>query len=57
MINVIKKEAFGQKRIDKVKVSDAKEWLIKMQQMDGAWLQFHTYYSRRCKTGFSDGGG
>lgn len=35
VVNVIKKEEFGQKRIDKVKVSDAKEWLIKMQQVDG----------------------
>ena len=35
VVNVIKKEAFGQKRIDKIKVSDAKEWLIKMQQIDG----------------------
>ena len=34
VVNVIKKEAFGQKRIDKIKVSDAKEWLIKMQQID-----------------------
>lgn len=31
VINVIKKEAFGAKRIDKVKLSDAKEWLIKLQ--------------------------
>lgn len=35
VVNVIKKEAFGQRRIDKIKVSDAKEWLIKMQQIDG----------------------
>ena len=35
VVNVIKKEEFGQKRIDKIKVSDAKEWLIKMQQIDG----------------------
>lgn len=34
VVNVIKKEDFGQKRIDKIKVSDAKEWLIKMQQID-----------------------
>ena len=33
VVNVIQKEAFGQKRIDKIKVSDAKEWLIKMQQI------------------------
>lgn len=35
VINVMKKEAFGQKRIDKVKTSDAKQWLIKMQKVDG----------------------
>lgn len=35
VINVIKKEDFGQNRIDKIKPSDAKEWLIKMQQVDG----------------------
>ena len=34
VVNVIKKEDFGEKRIDKIKVSDAKEWLIKMQQID-----------------------
>ena len=43
VVNVIKKEAFGQKRIDKIKVSDAKEWLIKMQQMDGrGYSSIHT---------------
>ena len=43
VINVIKNEAFGQKRIDKVKVSDAKEWLIKMQQIDGrGYSSIHT---------------
>lgn len=31
VINIIKKEDFGAKRIDKVKLSDAKEWLIKLQ--------------------------
>ena len=31
VINIIKKEAFGNKRIDKVKLSDAKGWLIKLQ--------------------------
>lgn len=31
VINIIKKEDFGVKRIDKVKLSDAKEWLIKLQ--------------------------
>ncbi len=43
VINVIKKEAFGQKRIDKIKPSDAKEWLIKMQQVDGrGYSSIHT---------------
>lgn len=43
VVNVIKKEAFGQKRIDKIKVSDAKEWLIKMQQSDGrGYSSIHT---------------
>ena len=31
VINIIKKEEFGAKRIDKVKLSDAKAWLIKLQ--------------------------
>ena len=35
VINVLKKEAFGGKRIDKVRLSDAKAWLIKLQQVDG----------------------
>ena len=43
VVNVIKKEAFGKKRIDKIKVSDAKEWLIKMQQIDGrGYSSIHT---------------
>lgn len=43
VVNVIKKEAFGQKRIDKIKVSDAKEWLIKMRQVDGrGYSSIHT---------------
>lgn len=43
VVNVIKKEAFGQKRIDKIKASAAKEWLIKMQQMDGrGYSSIHT---------------
>lgn len=32
VINIIKKEDFGAKRIDKVKLSDAKAWLIKLQK-------------------------
>lgn len=43
VINVIKKESFGSKRIDKVKLSDAKEWLIKMQRKDGrGYSSIHT---------------
>ena len=33
--NILEKEEFGAKRIDKVKLSDAKEWLIKLQDQDG----------------------
>lgn len=35
VINVLKKEPFGRMRIDKVKTSDAKSWLIKLQKKDG----------------------
>ena len=35
VINVLKKEAFGKQRIDKVRLSDVKAWLIKLQQVDG----------------------
>ena len=35
VINILKKDPFGSKRIDKVKLSDAKAWLIKLQQVDG----------------------
>ena len=35
VINVLKKEAFGKQRIDKVRLSDAKACLIKLQQVDG----------------------
>ena len=34
VINLLKREPFGNKRIDKVRLSDAKEWLIKLQQID-----------------------
>lgn len=30
VINVLKADPFGSKRIDKVKISDAKAWLIKL---------------------------
>ena len=32
VINILKKEEFGRKRIDKVKISDAKAWLIQLQK-------------------------
>lgn len=35
VINILKKDTFGNRRIDKVKLSDAKAWLIKLQQVDG----------------------
>lgn len=35
VINILNKEAFGKQRIDKVRLSDAKAWLIKLQQVDG----------------------
>lgn len=35
VINLLVKDPFGSKRIDKVRLSDAKEWLIKLQQADG----------------------
>lgn len=42
MINIIKKEAFGNKRIDKVKLSDAKSWLIKLQADGRGYSTIHT---------------
>ena len=42
VINVIKKEAFGAKRIDKVKLSDAKEWLIKLQDDGRGYTSIHS---------------
>ena len=35
VINLLKKDSFGRKRIDNVHISDAKCWLIKLQQKDG----------------------
>ena len=35
VINMLKKESFGNLRIDKVRLSDAKAWLIKLQQIMG----------------------
>ena len=35
VINILNREAFGKQRIDKARLSDAKAWLIKLQQVDG----------------------
>ncbi len=42
VINIIAKEPFGQKRIDKVKLSDAKAWLIKLQDDGRGYSSIHT---------------
>ena len=34
VMNLLEKDPFGDRRIDKVRLSDAKEWLIKSQQVD-----------------------
>ena len=49
VVNVIKKEEFGRKRIDKVKLSDAKCWLIKLQQ-DGRGLKYMRVFSESSQT-------
>ena len=35
VVNILEKDSFAYNRIDKVKMSDAKVWLIKLQQTDG----------------------
>ena len=43
VMNILEKEDFGAKRIDKVKLSDAKGWLIKLQDKDGrSYSSIHT---------------
>ena len=42
VINVIKKEEFGTRRIDKVKLSDAKAWLIKLQADGRGYSSIHS---------------
>lgn len=42
VINIIKKEEFGAKRIDKVKLSDAKAWLIKMKKDGRGYSSIHS---------------
>lgn len=57
VINLLKKDAFGEKRIDKVHLSDAKAWLIKLQQTDGKGVQLHPFHQGCSQTGVSDGNG
>ena len=43
VVNVLAKEEFGKRVISSIKVSDAKEWLIKLQQVDGkSYSSIHT---------------
>ena len=43
VINILKKEKFGKLRIDKVHISDAKLFLIKLQKKDGrGYSSIHT---------------
>lgn len=43
VMNILEKEDFGAKRIDKVKLIDAREWLVKLQQKDGrSYSSIHT---------------
>ena len=42
VLNIIEKEDFGNARIDKVKMSDAKAWLIKLQADGRGYSTIHT---------------
>ncbi len=42
VLNLLKKDTFGSKRIDQVKVSDAKKWLIELQQGGKHYSSIHT---------------
>ena len=42
VLNVIKKEEFGKRRIDRVKLSDAKCWLIKLQKDGRGYITIHS---------------
>lgn len=42
VLNIIKKEDFGKKRIDRVKLSNAKAWLIKLQQDGRGYSTIHS---------------
>ena len=42
VINIIKKEEFGTRRIDKIKLSDAKAWFIKLQADGRGYSSIHS---------------
>ena len=42
VLNILKKEAFAQVRIDKIKLSDAKAWLIKLQKDGRGYSTIHS---------------
>ena len=42
VINILTADPFGSRRIDKVKLSDAKTWLIKLQQGGKSYSTIHT---------------
>ena len=42
VINIITNESFGQQRIDKIKISDARAWLIKLQKDGRGYSSIHS---------------
>lgn len=42
VINLLKRDPFGKQRIDKVKVLDAQEWLVKLQKNGRGYSSIHT---------------
>lgn len=42
VINIIKKDSFGKQRIDRVKISDARAWLIKLQKDGRSYSSIHS---------------
>lgn len=42
VINLLKRDPFGKRRIDKVKVLDAQEWLVKLQKNGRGYSSIHT---------------
>ena len=43
VLNILKKDSFGRKRIENVRLSDAQAWLVKLQKIDGrSYSSIHT---------------